>query len=86
MELKELFEEISKLPVEEKKICVQNIEGCLRVFKSSYVKGFTEEERVEWLSNVSDAVKYLYEALETYRVTENNDYNSTVDNENQMKR
>ncbi len=84
MDLKKLFEEISKLPVEEQKFCAECIECFLEASKISHEKGYTEEERIKWLSNLSLAVNGIIDLVSDKSETYNSD--KDFDNDNQMTR
>ncbi|MGM9849748.1 MAG: hypothetical protein ACI31V_02495 [Bacilli bacterium] len=81
MDLKKLFEEISKLSVEEQKLYSKFIEVFLKLSEFSHTKGYTEKERIEWLSNLSGIFDLI---AETYNP--NKEHDEDFDDENQMKR
>ncbi len=80
MDLKKLFEEISKLSVEEQKICGKCFEDFLKAVEMSKEKDFTEEERIEWLSNFSLAMSGIINLISNSSEMEFND------DENRMTR
>lgn len=84
MDLKKLFEEISKLSVEEQKFCAECIECFLEASKISHEKGYIEEERIKWLFNLSLAVNGIIDLVSDKSEIHNSD--NDFDNENQMKR
>lgn len=81
MDLKKLFEEISKLTAEEQKLYAQFIEVFLKLSQFSHTKGYTEEERIEWLSNLSGVFDLI---AETYN-PDKEDYED-FDDDNKMTR
>lgn len=77
MDFEKLLQEISKLTIEEQKMCAEYIKCFFEASKFSHTKGFTEEERIEWLSKISDAVTGIINlASDTSEYSSSEDYSS----------